>query len=112
MDTDSRSRLYHRLSEVLGPEHAVTLMEYLPPTEGSRLATRADLKADITEVRREVAELRKEFKADVAELRRSMDDGFHSLHMALHEQARTFTIAMIGSATAVAGLAFGAATLI
>ena len=37
------SALYARLEEVLGHEHADTLMTYLPPEPGSHLATRSDV---------------------------------------------------------------------
>ena len=37
------SALYARLEEVLGHDHADTLMTYLPPEPGSQLATRSDV---------------------------------------------------------------------
>ena len=37
------SALYARLEEVLGHEHADTLMTYLPPEPGAQLATRSDV---------------------------------------------------------------------
>ncbi len=37
------SALYARLEEVLGHDHADTLMTYLPPEPGAQLATRSDV---------------------------------------------------------------------
>ena len=37
------SALYARLEEVLGHDHADTLMTYLPPEPGAQLATRSDI---------------------------------------------------------------------
>ena len=37
------SALYARLEEVLGHEHADTLMTYLPPEPGAQVATRSDI---------------------------------------------------------------------
>ena len=86
-----RYELFKVLVEKLGAEGAQTLMEHLPPTGWSEVATkhdldhlrallradldrhRADTKADIaelrTEVKADIAELRTEVKADIAKLR-------------------------------------------
>lgn len=45
MTTTERQRLelHHRLDEALGPDHAATLMDSLPPISWTELATKADL---------------------------------------------------------------------
>jgi hypothetical protein len=77
-----RAELLARLSELLGPEHAATLMESLHPKAWSELATKDDLvpirdgvgllktdvamvKSDVTVLKTDVAEL----KTDVAALK-------------------------------------------
>jgi len=50
----SRHSLYARLQEVLGPEHADTLMTSLPIDRGAELATKSDiemLRAEVKEIR-------------------------------------------------------------
>ena len=42
---ESRHALHRRLDEVLGPDHAVALMEYLPPVGWADIATKHDLSA-------------------------------------------------------------------
>jgi len=39
-----RHELLQRLEQLVGPEHAATLMEHLPPDRWNELATRADLE--------------------------------------------------------------------
>jgi hypothetical protein len=40
----ARRQLHQHLSDTIGPEHADTLMDLLPPTEGRDLATKADIQ--------------------------------------------------------------------
>jgi septal ring factor EnvC (AmiA/AmiB activator) len=70
MDEQGKGRadLLARLSELLGPEHAATLMESLPPRPWSELATKDDLvpiSNDIALLKTDVAVL----KTDVAVLK-------------------------------------------
>ncbi len=86
-----RVALYQRLTEVLGPDHASTLMTYLPTEEPATktdiqdlhsairelkwdiLGSRSELKSDISglrsELKTDILELRSALKADIAELR-------------------------------------------
>ena len=61
----SRQELFLALEEQLGPRPAETLMELLPPVGWADVARRAD----ITQLRGEIAELRGELRGEIAELR-------------------------------------------
>ncbi len=58
----ARDALYHQLTEVLGHGPAETLMSYLPD---ERPAT----KADVTELKGEIAALHADFNAELREFR-------------------------------------------
>ncbi len=85
MTIDERKRhgLYRRLEQVLGDEHADTVMELLPPVGWADVATKADLAAleDRVDLRFEALEARmdKGFTELGAELRTE-------LHQALRQQ--------------------------
>ncbi|HEV8624886.1 MAG TPA: hypothetical protein VG034_10560 [Acidimicrobiia bacterium] len=97
IDERARHQLYLRLEEHLGPEAASTLMEHLPPTGWSEVATKRDLDhlREITssDIQRMGDQLRAEFQRGFA------------------EQTRTVVLANIGMFVAMAGVAFAAARL-
>jgi predicted nuclease with TOPRIM domain len=71
-DPQSRHDLYRRLSELLGAEHADTLMEALPPHSWDELATRADLfllRSDLESVKADVESV----KADVESVKADVE---------------------------------------
>jgi chromosome segregation ATPase len=92
----ARQALYARLSEVLGNENAVTLMEYLPAIGGAELATRADIHDLRADLRERMDRLdgrmdRLDERMDRLEGRTDGVDGrLHELHGALREQSNTF----------------------
>jgi len=90
----AREALYHQLTEILGHGPAETLMSYLPD---ERPATRAD----ITELRRELAALRAEIREDL-----------RHMQGLLAAQTRTHVATSLGSAVTVAGLVFIAAQVV
>jgi hypothetical protein len=91
------------LEQVLGSEHAQTLMSYLPSEKPTELATRTDV-ADLG--------ARLEQRMDRIEQRMDkFDDRLHDLHGALREQTRTFVISSISSMVALAAAAFAAGSL-
>lgn len=89
---ENRDRLYSRLREVLGPEHANILIAMLPP-DIDRLAT----------------------KADIGRLEKRMDqfeERLWDFHEALRAQTRIYVTTTVSSMFGVAGFAFGAAVLL
>jgi len=90
IDERARHELFGRLEHVLGAEHAVTLMEHLPPVGWADVATKHDLHAMKHEI---IAMMRAE------------------LANALTTQTRTIMFAMLGALTSMAALVFAAARL-
>ena len=77
--------LYNRLREVLGNDHADTLMTYLPSQPVTELATRAD----------------------IADLKQGLDrvhDRIDALHYSLADQLKTYTIVMVSALTALTAI--------
>lgn len=136
-----RVALFQRLNEVLGPDHASTLMTYLPTEEP---ATKSDihnleteLKSDLTsaigdvksalrDLKSDISELRTELKSDLRDMEQRLsmrmdgidirlnnhDQRFDNVHEAMRQQTRTFIFATTGSMVTLSALAFGAAALI
>ena len=71
---NGRWALYARVREVLGEREGDILMEHLPPSAWSNLATKEDLALTRADLRREMSELR----VDMSELRVDMEKGFRS----------------------------------
>ena len=132
-----RVALYQRLAEVLGPDHASTLMTYLPTEEPATKTDIQELKSAIRDLRSEVLQFRSELKADISELRSELksdlrdmeqrsdkrmdrvevrlnnhDQSFDNVHEAMRQQTRTFVLATTGSMVTLSAVAFGAAALI
>lgn len=78
----ARHSLYTRLEEVLGIEHAETMMRYLPEREADQVATKTDIAR--LEVRFDRLEARLEGRID--------------------QMHRTFVMAIIGSMTALTAI--------
>lgn len=101
----AREALYHQLTEVLGHGPAETLMSYLPD---ERPAT----KADITELRGEIAGLREDFRTELRVFRGEVREDLRHTQGLLAAQTRTHVAASLGSAVTVAGLVFIAAQIV
>ena len=107
MATDERSRraLEQRLEEVLGDEHALTLMKHLPHAEP---ATRPDLDALEERMNVKLEGLEERFDLKLEALEHRLTASFHSELMA---QTRTFAVAMIGTVATVGATVIAAARL-
>jgi hypothetical protein len=125
--------LYARLEEVLGPEHAETLMTHLPPRH--ELATKADLHEAIAPIRTEVAGVRSDLAVLTARfdgleervgglegrfdhmedrfdrLYERIDDRLEGMHNLMHTQFRNYSIvagSFMTGLTAVFGIMLAA----
>jgi hypothetical protein len=111
IEEPARRGLYARLEEVLGNDHAATLMRYLPSDRADGLATSADVAA----LRLDLGERMDRFEQRMDRFEQRMDrfeDRMHDFHGALREQTRTFVISSIGTMVALAAAAFSAGALI
>jgi len=87
----SRDRLATRLSEVLGPEEAITLMGMLP-ADHDQLATKADIGGLDERVGR------------LDERMERFENRLWDLHMALESQSRTYVVTTVSSLTALTAI--------
>lgn len=95
-----RNALYTRLEEVLGSEHAVTLMTHMPIETG--LATKADFAALIERLDSRFDAI--DFRFDVIDSRVDrleghmvrFEDKLDGFHGALRDQSRTYMVTMTG----------------
>jgi hypothetical protein len=78
----ARHSLYSRLEDVLGAEHADTLMTYLPRTTADEVAT----------------------KRDIARLEARFDRFEERFETRLDALQRTFVVAVVASMTALTGI--------
>ncbi|HIE22395.1 MAG TPA: hypothetical protein EYP73_07350 [Acidimicrobiia bacterium] len=85
----ARHALYARLKEVLGGEHADTLMTSLPMETANRLAT----KDDIDRLEDRMADFAAEIRSEVREMRKEA-----------HTQFRNYTITTVGAMTALTAI--------
>lgn len=71
-----RVALFQRLNEVLGPDHASTLMTYLPTEEPATKSDLHDLKSDLTS---EMSELKSDLTSAILELRTDVKSAVRDL---------------------------------
>lgn len=100
----ARNALYNRLRDVLGPEHADTLMERWSVATSSELVTKADLAKSgdrlRDDFRSEMAAFRAEVRSDISSLRREVAE----LNAAMRDYQKTMLLAVVGSMTALTGI--------
>lgn len=85
----ARHALYSRLEDVLGPEHAETLMTHLPTHRSGEVATKADID-------------RLEMRFDRLEDR--IDSRFQAFDHRLDQMQRTLVVSIVGSMTALTAI--------
>lgn len=117
-----RVALFQRLNEVLGPDHASTLMIYLPTEQPATKSDITDLKSVIKGVRAEISGLKTDLRETEQRFnqridgidRRLMDHDlrFDNIHEAIRQQTRAFILATTATMVTLSALAFGAAALI
>lgn len=78
----ARHALYSRLEDVLGPEHAETLMTHLPTHRSGEVAT----------------------KADIDRLEDRIDSRFQAFDHRLDQMQRTLVVSIVGSMTALTAI--------
>ena len=98
MTIDERKRhdLYQRFEDVLGHEHADTLMELLPPVGWADVATKADLTALEAGVDARFGSLESRVYARFEILEAHMDKGFADVRAELHQALRQQLWAIFG----------------
>jgi hypothetical protein len=117
-----RVALFQRLNEVLGPDHASTLMTYLPTEQPATKSDISDLKSAVRDIKTDISELKSDLRGTELRLSQRMDGidlrltnhdlRFVNVHEALRQQTRTFILATTGTMVTLSALAFGAAALI
>ncbi|HZJ50060.1 MAG TPA: hypothetical protein VFF07_04215 [Actinomycetota bacterium] len=112
MATEERARqaLYARLEEVIGDDHAATLMQYLPP-DPSDLATKSDLRELRTGVDQRMDGLHQRMGRMERHMER-FDDRLPDLRSAVREQTRVLVATSVGTMTTLSIVVFAAARLI
>ncbi len=107
-----RLALYQQLNSTIGPDHAETLMEYLPPQKWADLTTKEDLRVTAKELRTEIAGLRTEMsglktemRAEMSglktEMRAEMQTGFAMMESKFAQQTRTTVLVLAGFAATI-----------
>ena len=85
-----RSALYQQLNSTLGPDHAETLMKYLPAQKWTDLATKEDLRL-----------MAKELRGEMQDGFAAMESRFAHMESKFAQQTRTTVLALAGFAATI-----------
>jgi hypothetical protein len=96
----SRHALYAELEQLLGTEHADTLMTSLPMEQADYLATKTDIRGLEDRFDRFETRFEQKFDAFSAEIRGEVRE----MHKLMHAQFRNYTITMVGAMTALTAI--------
>jgi hypothetical protein len=111
IDERARHHLFLRLEEHLGAEAATTLMEHLPPTGWSEVATKRDLDHLAVATKRDLDHLQEITEAHFdqlgAQLRVEMRDVALDLQKTISKQTWMIAFTMFSAAVAAAFSAIG-----
>lgn len=92
----ARHALHSRLEDVLGPEHAETLMTFLPAHTGIEVATRGDIDLLHTDAERLRSTI--DLRLD------RMDARFDKMDDVIREHQRFYVTALIGGMTGLSAI--------
>ncbi len=96
----SRHALYAEPEQLLGTEHADTLMTSLPMEKADHLATKTDIRGLEDRFDRFENRFEQKFDAFSAEIRAEVRE----MHKLMHDQFRNYTITMVGAMTALTAI--------
>jgi len=117
IDELSRHKLFTKLEDILGTEDAAVLIEHLPPVGWGDIATKQDLRSEISALRSDSGNLKGEvgtLRGEIGNLRGEIGTlraEFVALRSEISAQFRTTLFTMMGLMVTLAGLAFMAARL-
>lgn len=107
-----RSSIYQGLVPILGEEEVEALLSQFPSRDLDEPVTKEFVRAEISDVRTEIAGVRAELhteiagvRTEVAELRAELHTEIAALRAEMHEGFRQMTVWMAGAMTAGLGLA-------
>ena len=95
LDARRRSSIFQKLIPLIGDDDANALMSEFPSVEADELVTKQFLRAELAELRTEMAALESGLRGEMADLRTEMVERFR--------QQTIVMVGLVGSAVAVLG---------
>ncbi len=107
-----RSTIYERLSPMLGEEEVEALLSQFPARDLDEPVTKEFVRAEISGVRTEMADLRSDLRGEIADLRTELHGEISGLRTELHARLRELTMWMSGALVAGMGVAAAVGSLV